>query len=95
LGLDLDDAYATDEPIPVRVRSEDLSADLVAVAVEAETGREVERATLPPGIDEWREVEIPPVPAGTYRLTVSGGQMVQPVTDVFVVYDGSAESPEG
>jgi pimeloyl-ACP methyl ester carboxylesterase len=95
LGLDLEDAYATDEPIAVRVRSEDLSAELVAVAVEAETGREVERATLPPGIDEWREVEIPPVPAGTYRLTVSGGQMVQPVTDVFVVYDGNAESPEG
>jgi pimeloyl-ACP methyl ester carboxylesterase len=95
LGLDLEDAYAADEPIGVRVRSEDQSAELLGVAVEAETGKEVGRATLPPGIEEWRETEIPPVPAGTYRLTVSGGSMVQPVTDVFVVYDESAEGLQG
>jgi pimeloyl-ACP methyl ester carboxylesterase len=93
LGLDLEDAYATDEPVAIRVRSEDEAAELDAVIVGAETGGEVARASLPPGLDEWREAEIPPVPAGTYRLTVSGGPLVQPVSDVFVVYD--ADGPDG
>lgn len=92
LGLDIEDAYSIDEPIGMRVRSEDGSAELVAVAIEAETGKEAGRATLPPGNEEWREAEIPPVPPGTYRLRVSGGPMVQPVTDLFVVY---SPDPEG
>jgi pimeloyl-ACP methyl ester carboxylesterase len=91
LGLDLEDAYAFDEPIGMRVRSKERSEELVAVAVEAETGREAGRAILPPGIEEWREAEIAPIPAGTYRMTVSGGPLVQPVTDLFVVYDASVE----
>jgi pimeloyl-ACP methyl ester carboxylesterase len=91
LGLDLEDAYPIDEPIGVRVRSEDQAAELAAVAVEAETGQEAGRVLLAPSLDEWREAEIPPVPAGTYRLTVSGGPSVQPVTDVFVVYDGTVQ----
>jgi pimeloyl-ACP methyl ester carboxylesterase len=93
LGLDLEDAYATDEPVAIRVRSEDESADLAAAVVDTETGRSVAATSLPPGFDEWREAEIPPIPAGTYRLAVSGGPLVQPVTDVFVVYD--AKSPDG
>jgi pimeloyl-ACP methyl ester carboxylesterase len=93
LGLDLEDAYATDEPVAIRVRSEDEAAELDAVVVEAETGRGVAATSLQPGLDEWREAEVPPIPAGTYRLTVSGGPLVQPVSDVFVVYD--AEGPDG
>jgi pimeloyl-ACP methyl ester carboxylesterase len=85
ISLDLEDAYAADEPIRVRVRSEDPSDGVVAVAVDAETGREVGRVGLPSGLDEWREAEIPPAPPGTYRLTASGGPIAQPVTDVFVV----------
>jgi pimeloyl-ACP methyl ester carboxylesterase len=92
LGLDLEDAYAVDESIGIRVRSEEPPAELVAVAVETERGQEVGRATLGPGIDEWREAEIPPLPAGTYRLTVSGGSTVQPVTDLFVVYSETSEA---
>jgi pimeloyl-ACP methyl ester carboxylesterase len=86
IGLDIDDAYATDEPVAVRVRSEDESAEISAVVADAETGQEAARAKLAPGLDEWRETQIPPLPAGTFRLTVSGGPMAQPVTDVFVVY---------
>jgi pimeloyl-ACP methyl ester carboxylesterase len=85
ISLDLEDAFERDEPIRVRVRPEDQSADVEAVAVEAESGREVGRVTLPSGIEEWREGEIPPVLPGTYRLTASGGATVQPVTDLFVV----------
>lgn len=85
LGLDLEDAYAIDEPIGFGVRPEEQSAELVAVVVDTESGREVGRATLAPSLDEWRETEIPPIPVGTYRLTVSGGPMIQPVNDVFVV----------
>jgi len=87
LGLDVEDVFATEEPVAVRVRSEDESAELMAVVVDTETGAEAGRATLPRGIDEWREAEIPPIPAGTYRVTVSGGPTIQPVTDVFVVYE--------
>lgn len=93
LGLDVEDAYATDEPVSIRVRSEDEAVGLEAVVVEADIGRDVAAKSLPPGLDEWREAEIPPIPAGTYRLTVSGGPLVQPVTDVFVVYD--PEGPDG
>jgi pimeloyl-ACP methyl ester carboxylesterase len=93
LGLDLEDAYATDEPVAIRVRSEDEAAELDAEVVEAEAGRAMASTSLSPGLDEWREAEIPPIPAGTYRLTVSGGPLVQPVSDVFVVYD--ADSPDG
>ncbi len=91
IGLDLEDAYAIDQPIGVRVRSEEQSADLVAVAALADSGQEVGRAALPATIDEWREGEIPSMPVGTYRLTVSGGPTVQPVTDVFLVYGGPEE----
>lgn len=87
LGLDVEDVYATDEPVSMRVRSEDESAELTVVVVDAETGSEAARTAVPRGIDEWREAEIPPIPAGTYRVTVGGGPTIQPVTDVFVVYE--------
>jgi pimeloyl-ACP methyl ester carboxylesterase len=85
LGLDLDDLYGADEPIPVRVRSEDQSAELVASIVD-ERGTEVARADLPRSIDEWREVELAPLPEGAYRITIGGGPLVAPVADRFVVF---------
>ncbi|MGZ8603256.1 MAG: lipase/acyltransferase domain-containing protein [Actinomycetota bacterium] len=85
LGLDLDDLYGADQRIPVRVRSEDEAAVLTAW-VQDERGVEVARSELPRGIDEWRHMELGPLPAGTYRIGVAGGPLVQPVADRFVVY---------
>lgn len=85
LGLDLDDLYAADQPVPVRVRSEDQAAVLTAW-VQDEHGTEVARTELPRGLDEWRQVELGPLPAGTYRIGIAGGPLVQPVADRFVVY---------
>jgi pimeloyl-ACP methyl ester carboxylesterase len=85
LGLDLDDLYGADERITVRVRSEDQAAELSAWVVD-ERGVEVARTELARGIDEWRQVELGPLPAGTYRIGVAGGPLVQPVADRFVVF---------
>jgi pimeloyl-ACP methyl ester carboxylesterase len=84
LGLDVEDLYGSDEPIAVRVRSEDERAELV-VSVTDERGSEVARTALPSGLDEWREAELPPLPEGAYRIAVGGGPLVQHVTDRFVV----------
>jgi hypothetical protein len=85
LGLDLEDLYAADERIVVRVRSEDEAAVLTA-RVEDGRGTEVARVELPRGLDEWRRIELGPLPAGTYRIGVAGGPLVQPVADRFVVF---------
>jgi pimeloyl-ACP methyl ester carboxylesterase len=93
LGLDLEDAYATGEPITISVRTEDPIAvgELTAVVIDAERGAEVERGTLPRGDEPWRTTELPPLPEGAYRITVGGGGLVRPVTDVFGVFGGAAE----
>jgi pimeloyl-ACP methyl ester carboxylesterase len=90
LGLDVDDLYGTDEPIAVRVRSEDERAELV-LSVADEHGIEVARVALPSGLDEWRETELAPLPEGAYRVSVGGGPLVQPVTDRFVVSGADVE----
>ena len=85
ISLDLEDAYLPDEPVAVQALSEDEAATLTAVAVEVDSGAEVSRGTLPPGGDPWRRLELPPLPPGTYRLTVTADGPVEPVTDVFAV----------
>lgn len=95
LGLDLDDAYPAGEPVPLRVRSDGpLAGPLVAMAVDADTGREAARVPLGAGNEEWIEAETPPLAQGVYRLTVMGGGMVEPVTDVFAVF-GEEPVPQG
>jgi hypothetical protein len=89
LGLDVEDLYGTDEPIAVRVRSEDERAELI-LSVADEHGSEVARTALPSSLDAWREAELPPLPEGAYRIAVGGGPLVQPVTDRFVVYGPDA-----
>lgn len=85
LALDLDDAYADDEPIEVRVRPEDESVMPTATIVTADSGEVAARVDLKPGEDGWHRAEVAPLPAGTYRITVRGEGPVDPVTDVFVV----------
>lgn len=97
LGLDVEDVYAADEPVTVRVRPEQsLPGPLVAVAEDAtrapdaEQPLEVRRADLRVDGDGWHVGELGPLPPGTYRVTVLGDGAVEPVTDVVAV--GAAES---
>jgi pimeloyl-ACP methyl ester carboxylesterase len=86
LSVDLDDLYMADEPISVAVKSSAAGEPLEAVVVETATGTETARAPLPLTDDEWRAVELPPLPPSTYRVTVAGNPArVEPVADLFVV----------
>jgi hypothetical protein len=55
--------------------------------VDTESDTQVAHATLGPDEDGWFGTELPPLPAGTYRLAVGGGGFVKPVADLFTVFD--------
>lgn len=87
VAMSVEDAYATDEPVVVRARPEEEGVALRAVVAEVDTGIAV-TAPMAPGEDGWHEAQVPPFPAGTYRVTVAGADdaaRVEDVTDVFVV----------
>ena len=86
LSLDVDDLYPTSEPVRVRARPErEVSGELFAVAVHAETGDVSARATLAAAEDGWHAAELGPLPEGMYRVTAFGGGPVEPVTDLVAV----------
>lgn len=91
LSLDIDDAFLADEPVPVRVLPEVEWAQLTATVVSTETGSVAATSTLTPGDDGWHAAELGPLGSGTYRLTVRGESNIDPVTDVFAVFDTGAD----
>lgn len=85
LSLYLDDAYSTNEPLKISVRASEARPRLRASVVDAQTGREVADAPLRVQGDK-QTIELDPLSAGLYRVTVSGDpKRVSPVNDVFVV----------
>lgn len=85
IGLDVDDAFASDEPVTLRGRSES-NDDLTAFIVNTATGQVVGSGRLNKGLGEWQELEFPPLPEGTYRATLNGTDgNSEPVSDVFIV----------
>jgi hypothetical protein len=87
ISLDVDDVYLTGEPMLIHAQSEVEWAVLRAVVEDVDSGAQVARAEMKPSMDGWHAVELPPLPEGVYRLTVSGGGDVNPVTDLFTVID--------
>jgi hypothetical protein len=86
LSVDLDDLYLPQEHIRVAVRSSAAGEPLEAVVQESVTRARRAVTPLPLTDDEWREVELPPLSPGTYRVTIRGDPTrVEPVADVFVV----------
>jgi hypothetical protein len=86
LSVDIDDAHEPGQPITVRARPEqEVQETLVAVAVDTETGAESARGELHAAGDSWRATDLPPLPEGTYRVTVFGSGMVEPVSDIVLV----------
>jgi hypothetical protein len=86
LSLDVEDLYSAADPVRVRARPErEAAGELLAVAVDAETGDERARQVLVPGDDGWHEAELGPLPEGVYRVTAFGEGSVEPVTDLVTV----------
>jgi len=59
--------------------------DPIVAVVETDGGVEAARARLLLEDDGWYSAELPPLPPGAYRVTVSS-ENVKPVTDVFGVF---------
>jgi pimeloyl-ACP methyl ester carboxylesterase len=86
LGLRVPDVYWTDEPITLQVRADRAGLALKCAVTETASGREVRQAALT-ATDGWKNVEVPPLPAGAYRLAVTGPPEVEPAGDVFAVLE--------
>jgi pimeloyl-ACP methyl ester carboxylesterase len=91
ISLDLDDAYLATGPVALRALPERDWVTLTARAVDVDTGREVARTALEPRSEGWHEAELGPFPEGTYRVTVHGEGDVNPVTDVFAVFEEGSD----
>jgi pimeloyl-ACP methyl ester carboxylesterase len=91
ISLDLNDAYLSAEPVAVRALPEAEWAVLTARVVDVATDAEVATAPMRAGAEGWHEAEVGPFAEGTYRLTIRGGGDINPVTDIFVVFDEKAD----
>jgi hypothetical protein len=85
LSLDVDDAFATGEPVTIRAKAEDETVALTAVVVNTITGELADQARLRPTTEGWCSAEFQPLAEGTYRVTVAGEGAVDLVSDVFAV----------
>jgi pimeloyl-ACP methyl ester carboxylesterase len=86
LSLDVEDVYAADEPVAVRVLPENAAAGALSVlAADAETGAVRTRETLAQADDGWYEAKLGRLPEGLYRVTAFGQGAVEPVTDLITV----------
>lgn len=87
VGLDVGDLYATDEPLTLGVRCEDPAAAVSALITDGE-GTVVQRSE-PVTAGEWTQIELAPLSAGDFRVTVGAGGAVEPVSDVFTVLEAA------
>jgi hypothetical protein len=101
VSLDVDDIYEAGEPVAVKAKPErESTGALLAVVEDASKPPdsldpvELARAPLRPADDGWHAVELPPLPAGAYRVTILGSGMVEPVADVFAVVSAAAVERE-
>jgi lecithin:cholesterol acyltransferase len=85
LGLRLEDVYWSDEPISLGVRPDREAVALRCVVADSSSGRQVAQALPVPTGDRWQRAEMAPLPAGAYRVTVTGAAEIEPVADVFAV----------
>ncbi len=85
VALEVGDVFWRDEPVPIRARVGVDDVRLVARVRPASGGSPVARTTLRRGLDGAYTAELAPLPPGSYRVTVTGGHVVEPTEDVFVV----------
>jgi hypothetical protein len=87
ISLDLDDLYLAGEPVIFRAQPEVEWAVLTAMIEDVDSGGRLASAQMKPSTDGWHDAELPPLPEGIYRLTLTGGRDINPVTDLFTVVD--------
>jgi hypothetical protein len=85
VALETGDVYTSAERIAIRARTEREGARLRATVRPAVGGAPVARVALEKGADGAQAARIPPLPPGSYRVSVTGGRDVEPAEDVFVV----------
>lgn len=86
LSLDVADLFEPDEPVTVTAAASVDGASLTVRVQDAEGGSAVISSEVPSGdAGEPRRVELPPLPPGTYEVTVDAGGAADPVDDLFVV----------
>ncbi|HET7037375.1 MAG TPA: hypothetical protein VFI42_16945 [Thermomicrobiaceae bacterium] len=85
LSLAIADAYTPDEPVVIRVQPNSPVNTLAARVASATKRAAARRARFLPGADGWYQAEVGPLAPDIYRITVSGGTKVQPVSDIFAV----------
>jgi pimeloyl-ACP methyl ester carboxylesterase len=85
VALEVGDVHASDEPIGIRARTDREGARLSARVRPAVGGAPLARVMLERTGDGGQAVQIPPLPPGSYRVSVTGGRDVEPAEDVFVV----------
>jgi pimeloyl-ACP methyl ester carboxylesterase len=86
VSLEVDDLYVTEEPITARIRCEEESYSVRAVIHDADSG-DVVSYTEPIQGGDWADVELPPLPTGSYRIAVGEDAPVESVSDVFVTME--------
>jgi pimeloyl-ACP methyl ester carboxylesterase len=85
LSLDVEDAFVEGEPVVVSVKPEVEGVDLLATIAD-DGGRVIAQQTVAAADADWLEIEFPPLPRGTYRVSVRGEFGVDSVTDIFAVF---------
>ena len=84
VALEAGDVHGSDEPIRIRARVDRDGVRLSARVRPAVGGALVARVRLERAADGEHSVRIPPLAPGSYRVSVTGGD-VEPAEDVFVV----------
>ncbi|HYO53188.1 lipase/acyltransferase domain-containing protein [Archangium sp.] len=93
LSLRIEDAYAHDEPVTVRVRPSAEPVSLRAFISNVKTDQSFS-TVLERDADGFHVGTLPPLPAGLYRLSVKGGPEVIPVIDIFAVFHRKGDLPK-
>ena len=95
LSVELDDVYRVGEPVAVTVTPNEATAEIrYKLQQLVDPGAKESEQLVPPvtgsvsAIDGANELEIAAPGPGLYRLTLSGGTEVEPVSDLLVVAPG-------
>lgn len=83
VSLEVDDLYMEGQPVTVRAQPQEGRAQLFARLVQ-HAGAAGPRLPLQPREDGWQAAELGSLPAGAYRVEISGDN-VEPAADSFAV----------
>jgi Lecithin:cholesterol acyltransferase len=88
LGLDLEDAYWSDQDVTFTLRSSRAGNQPIRAVIEnCANGERRGAASLVIGVNGPASTRLKPLEPGVYRLRVSGDDTVDPVSDLFTVFD--------